>query len=157
MALNKTNKMVDKIQPYNFFSLSKGMTRQVSLPQANGKKCFSSQVWLITIEKNLKINLLYPFLQIQKELSDMKTLLYGDLWFSEHDPFLFAKIFDKFELSASPSQKSDYIVMSIYDSLSKLAFCQPRDKLWTIITTNFIPLMFGETFLLATLEAQILG
>ncbi|KAK7856591.1 hypothetical protein CFP56_022661 [Quercus suber] len=33
-----------------FFSLSKGMTRQVSLPQAKGKKCFSSQGWLITID-----------------------------------------------------------------------------------------------------------
>lgn len=43
----------------------------------------------------------------------MKTLLYGDLWFSEHDPFLFAKIFNKFVLSASPSQTSDYIVMAI--------------------------------------------
>lgn len=100
-----------------------------------GRSAFHHKDGLLPLKKNLKINLLHPFLQIQKELPDMKTLLYGDLWFSEYDPFLFAKIFDKFVLSASPSRTSDYIVMAIYDSLSKLAFCQPRDKSWTIIRT----------------------
>uniref|UniRef100_A0A7N2LTB8 KIB1-4 beta-propeller domain-containing protein n=1 Tax=Quercus lobata TaxID=97700 RepID=A0A7N2LTB8_QUELO len=94
-----------------FFSLSKGMTHQVLLPQANGKKCFSSQGWLITAGTDLSLNLLHPFTQLQKGLLRRSNLFHEYL--CEPNGFSFDNFFSKFALSASPFQTLDYVVMAI--------------------------------------------
>ena len=129
-------------------SLSKGiggMTRQVLLPQAYGKMCFSSQGWLITIGKNLRIKLLHPFLRLQIKLPHMRTLFHQEIKHLDKPvTWSYAAFFDKIVLSASPSETSDYVVMAIYGAYEKFAFCRHGDKSWTKIRTKF---PFLECFL----------
>lgn len=57
----------------SFFSLSKGMSRQINLPDANFNKCFSSKGWLMVIYKDWSMYLLHPFSSLRIELPHIKT------------------------------------------------------------------------------------
>ncbi|KAK3019309.1 hypothetical protein RJ639_004629 [Escallonia herrerae] len=67
-----------------FYSLSKGMIRTVTLPEANEKqcKCLASEGWLITKRKDLTMNLLHPLSRVQIRLPPMSTL-------EEHEDFTY--------------------------------------------------------------------
>uniref|UniRef100_A0A2N9J328 KIB1-4 beta-propeller domain-containing protein n=1 Tax=Fagus sylvatica TaxID=28930 RepID=A0A2N9J328_FAGSY len=116
----------------DFFSICTGMTRTLMLPEAaNQTKCYSSQGWLITVAKDMSINLLHPFTRLQKKLPNATTLfreqgLYVNVTSASYDAFI-----DKFVLTASPSHTSDYVVLVMY--YGKLAFCRPGDESWTRI------------------------
>ncbi|KAK3034578.1 hypothetical protein RJ639_033824 [Escallonia herrerae] len=59
-----------------FYSLSKGMIRMVTLPEANEKRCrcLASEGWLITAESDWTMTLLHPLSQLQIKLPHISTL-----------------------------------------------------------------------------------
>ncbi|KAK2653350.1 hypothetical protein Ddye_013206, partial [Dipteronia dyeriana] len=62
---------------WDFLSISKGTHRQFMLPQAQAQlrrlKCFSSNGWLLTINRYLSMALLNPFSGRSIKLPDMNT------------------------------------------------------------------------------------
>ncbi|KAK2644822.1 hypothetical protein Ddye_020017 [Dipteronia dyeriana] len=60
--------------PRGFYCLSSGITHRFMLPEANGKKVFCSQGWLITVAKDLSMNPLHPFAHDITKLPHMKQI-----------------------------------------------------------------------------------
>ncbi|KAK3012547.1 hypothetical protein RJ639_009338 [Escallonia herrerae] len=114
-----------------FYSLSKGMIRTVTLPEANDKRCrcLASEGWLITAESDWSMTLLHPLSRRQIRLPHMSTL-------EDHDSVEYDGCIWKAVLSSSPSS-SDCTVMIIQGCLVKLAFCKPGiNNAWTTIETK---------------------
>ncbi|KAK4857260.1 hypothetical protein QYF36_026185 [Acer negundo] len=113
-----------------FYSIPDGITHKFTLPEANGKKVFSSKGWLITIAKDLSMNLLHPFsrdiikLPHMKKIKDSKT-------FTQLNMYMY--FITKCALSASPLLTSDYVLMVIYGIKGKLAYFRPGDKVWNVV------------------------
>ncbi|KAA8522322.1 hypothetical protein F0562_013317 [Nyssa sinensis] len=59
----------------DFYSLTESKF-QVTLRESSGKRCFSSQGWLLTISKDEEVNLLHPLLRVQIELPNLSTFSY---------------------------------------------------------------------------------
>ncbi|KAK2989090.1 hypothetical protein RJ640_018879 [Escallonia rubra] len=101
-----------------FYSLSKGMIRTVTLPEANEKRCrcLASEGWLITAESDWSMTLLHPLSRLQSRLPHISTL-------KDHDSMTYDLCIWKAVLSSSPSS-SDCTIMIIQGCLLKLAFCK---------------------------------
>ncbi|TXG67977.1 hypothetical protein EZV62_009252 [Acer yangbiense] len=109
------------------------------LPQAQAQlrrlKCFSSNGWLLTINRYLSMALLHPFSGRSNKLPHMNTFKdwNGTLRVKINMQFRFIH---KFVLSCpSTALDSDYTVIVIHGSLGKLAYFRPGDKVWNTIET----------------------
>ncbi|KAF8412283.1 hypothetical protein HHK36_000244 [Tetracentron sinense] len=107
-----------------FFSLSKGMVQERSLPKACGKRCWGSHGWLITFSIDLNITLLNPLTGVEIQLPHHRTFkdhyVFSDADGEDldHIPAELQEIFIvKAILSSSPSSTSDYVVMVIHGAL----------------------------------------
>ncbi|TXG50434.1 hypothetical protein EZV62_022958 [Acer yangbiense] len=116
----------------SFFSLSKGMSRQINLPDANGNKCYASKGWLMVINKDWSMFLLHPFSSLRIELPHIKTFRNWEpnCEYLESMEILFIS---KCVLSTSPSLESDYTLVVIYGSTAELAYFRPGFKTWITI------------------------
>ncbi|KAK2663759.1 hypothetical protein Ddye_002333 [Dipteronia dyeriana] len=115
----------------SFFSLSKGMSRQINLPDAERNKCFSSKGWLMVIYKDWSMYLLHPFSSLRIELPPIKTF---HNWKALSTRYVAVSFIQKFVLSTSPSLESeDYTLVVIYGSTGKLAYFRPGFKTWIAI------------------------
>ncbi|KAH7550307.1 hypothetical protein JRO89_XS13G0169000 [Xanthoceras sorbifolium] len=94
-----------------FFDLPKGMTRSILLPECDGKKCFSSKGWLITIDLDWNMSLLNPFSRVQIELSHMEMF---ENWEDLETLNMQVSFISKCALSMNLSLRADYILMVIY-------------------------------------------
>ncbi|KAL5747443.1 hypothetical protein ACOSP7_024446 [Xanthoceras sorbifolium] len=99
-----------------FFDLPKGMTRSILLPECDGKKCFSSKGWLITIDLDWNMSLLNPFSRVQIELSHMKMF---ENWEDLETLNMQVSFISKCALSMNLSLRADYILMVIYGGIGK--------------------------------------
>ncbi|TXG67982.1 hypothetical protein EZV62_009257 [Acer yangbiense] len=124
---------------WDLFSISKGTHRRFMLPQAQSQlrrlKCFSSNGWLLTINRYLSMALLHPFSGRSIKLPHMNTFKdwNGTLRVKINMQFRFIH---KFVLSCpSTALDSDYTVIVIHGSLGKLAYFRPGDKVWNTIET----------------------
>ncbi|TXG50526.1 hypothetical protein EZV62_023050 [Acer yangbiense] len=109
-----------------------GVTRRTLLPEANAKMCFSSKGWLITIARDLSMNLLHPFSRDQIKLPHIKSF---DNRRSLDMSKTYASFIHKVVLSSDPLLTSDSIVMVIHGDKGVLAYSKPGDKAWTTINT----------------------
>ncbi|TXG50249.1 hypothetical protein EZV62_022773 [Acer yangbiense] len=115
----------------SFFSLSKGMSRQINLPDANFNKCFSSKGWLMVIYKDWSMYLLHPFSSLRIELPHIKTFHNWEALSTLDNAFYFIS---KCVLSTSPSLESeDYTLVVIYGCTRKLAYFRTGFKTWITI------------------------
>ncbi|ESR53395.1 F-box domain containing protein expressed [Citrus sinensis] len=135
-----------------FFSLSKGMTRQFILPEANGKKCFSSKGWLITIAQDLSMSLLHPFSRRQIKLPHIKTI---KNWRDLKTTKMYANFIFKCALSSSPDYSSNYTIVISY--VGKLAYARPGDRSWIPIDLNayYHDIIFYNGLLYAVKTSQV--
>ncbi|XP_060204805.1 F-box protein At2g26160-like [Lycium barbarum] len=112
-----------------FFSLYNGMILKKTIPESRGKRCLECLGWFITVGKEGEINLLHPFSGVQIELPHQSN-------FENYEEAI--PLFDKRAyiakavLSASPSYKSDYVLMVIEGAL-KISIWRPGDLSWTRI------------------------
>ncbi|KAJ4700885.1 F-box protein [Melia azedarach] len=123
-------------QRRDFFNVSKGMSRQVSLPEANDKKTLSSKGWLLTVDRDWGVSLLHPYSRVQIELPNLKSFEDWDDGIA--DELKHAFFIRKFVLSSSPIEDEDYIVMVIHGGFRKLAYIKPSSKAaaWIILDTS---------------------
>ncbi|KAL5814146.1 hypothetical protein ACOSQ4_024787 [Xanthoceras sorbifolium] len=113
-----------------FFDLPEGTTRSILLPECDGKKCFSSKGWLITIDLDWNMSLLNPFSRVQVELPHMKTF---ENWEDLETRDMQVSFIGKCALSVNPSLGKDYMLMVIYGGIGKLAYFRQGDKVWRTI------------------------
>ncbi|KAJ4713311.1 F-box protein [Melia azedarach] len=128
-----------------FYNISKGVSRQVCLPEANDKKILSSKGWLLTIDRNWDISLLHPYKSVQIELPNIRSFEDWNNGISHN--IMRAFFIEKFVLSTSPLEEEDYTVMVIYGRTRKLAYFKPRYKAWiTLRPTCSKVTMFSDIF-----------
>lgn len=115
----------------SFFSIWKDQNRKVYIPEAKGKKCFSSKGWLITVGQDWGISLLHPFSRVEIKLPHIKTFFH---WYHcMTRTTVYVGFIGKCALSSSPSITSDYILMVLYGDTRKLAYFRPGNKVWNTI------------------------
>ncbi|KAM0933003.1 putative F-box domain-containing protein [Dioscorea sansibarensis] len=127
------------------FNPSEEKVYQVEILELYGRHCAgSSHGWLITVDIDLKINLLDPFSKAQLKLPPIQydscnawhKEFYENFWWHEpetrRDMFIYKAV-----ISANPYKSSDYIVIAIYFGNFKLGFWRPGDLLWTMIESDF--------------------
>ncbi|KAJ7961488.1 F-box protein [Quillaja saponaria] len=111
-----------------FFSLAKGNTRYLQLPEAQGKFCFSfPQGWLITAGEDFGLNLLHLLSRVQFQLPNLRTVPESAL-----ENTSFPMVINRALLTANPSLTSDFKVIIVFDS-DRLAFAKLGDNAWTVI------------------------
>ncbi|KAJ7961485.1 F-box protein [Quillaja saponaria] len=109
----------DHTDERGFFSLAKGNTRYLQLPEAKGKFCFSfPQGWLITTGKDLDLDLLHPLSRVQFQLPNLRTIT-KDF----RSSCLLSTVINRALLTANPSLTSDFRVVIICD-FGRLAFAK---------------------------------
>ncbi|KAK9221018.1 hypothetical protein WN944_009442 [Citrus x changshan-huyou] len=121
------------INQRGFFSLSRGMSRRILLPEANShRNCLSSKGWLLRLHvQNLNASLLNPFSRVQLELPNIRTFMPWE--YCVDHPFFFKK----FVVSASNLERhSDYTVMVICGSERTLAYFKPGQETWITVDTG---------------------
>uniref|UniRef100_A0A5B7ALQ3 KIB1-4 beta-propeller domain-containing protein n=1 Tax=Davidia involucrata TaxID=16924 RepID=A0A5B7ALQ3_DAVIN len=123
----------------DFYSLTKCKIHRVMLPEASGKRCFSSQGWLLTIGKDEEVNLVHPLSRVQIQLpnlttvSDLEEMATAAIGTGE----MYLTFIQRVVLSCSPSMTtSDYVVMVIHGACPKLAFHKKGDDAWTTVETR---------------------
>ncbi|KAL5732964.1 hypothetical protein ACOSQ2_032656 [Xanthoceras sorbifolium] len=117
----------------DFFSISKGMRRQVTLPyQVNGSTCLSSKGWLIAIWQALSMKLVHPFSGAEIKLSHIKSFSH---WQNLQTRKIYTSFIRKYALSSNPLSSSDFTLMVIHGSIGLLAYSRRGDKVWTTIET----------------------
>ncbi|KAJ4712116.1 F-box protein [Melia azedarach] len=131
----------------DFFNISKGVSRQVCLPEANDKKTLSSKGWLLTIDRDWRIFLLHLYSRVRIELPNIKSF---EDWDADDciSPNIMRLFFlHKFVLSSSPLEDEDYIVMVIYGCDGKLAYFKPGCKTWITVHPTCSQFMgFSDVF-----------
>uniref|UniRef100_A0A5B7ANM9 KIB1-4 beta-propeller domain-containing protein n=1 Tax=Davidia involucrata TaxID=16924 RepID=A0A5B7ANM9_DAVIN len=122
----------------DFYSLTKCKIHRVMLPEASGKRCFSSQGWLLTIGKDEEVNLVHPLSRVQIQLpnlttvSDLEEMATAAIGTGE----MYLTFIQNVVLSCSPSSDNVVVVMVIHGALSKLAFHKTGDDAWTTVETR---------------------
>ncbi|XP_043705358.1 putative F-box protein At5g55150 [Telopea speciosissima] len=136
-----------------FYSLSTQKVYHLNLPEARGRKCWSSWGWLITLGLDLEINLLNPFSRsrVQIRLPPQPTL--PEQYRVEVNPEFIRRAFiQKAILSSRPSRSSaktthssceeeeeddeKCVVMAIIGDYMKLAFLRLGDEVWTPVDSH---------------------
>ncbi|KAI8569280.1 hypothetical protein RHMOL_Rhmol02G0266700 [Rhododendron molle] len=118
---------------------------KLMLPEAQGKQCFESLGWLITVSETGDMNLLHPFSRVQIPLP--------------HISFPKTSISLRIRKAAltsctSPSSKDNYALMVIYEGFRSLCFWKSGEKAWTKIKTSgyfFVDLTYykGKFYLIS--------
>ncbi|XP_042503453.1 putative F-box protein At5g55150 [Macadamia integrifolia] len=123
-----------------FYSFSTKKVYYLNLPEACGRKCWSSCGWLITFGLDLEIQLLNPFSRprVLIRLPPQPTLPYQ--YSTDTGPKSVRRFFiRKVILSSRPSSEDDdekCVVMAIYSEDRKLAFLRLGDEVWTPVDTH---------------------
>ncbi|XP_043705362.1 F-box protein At2g26160-like [Telopea speciosissima] len=128
-----------------FYSLSTQKVYQLNLPEARGRKCWSSCSWLITLGLDLEFHLLNPFSREQIRLPPQPTL--PGQYSPNVSPEIIRRVFiQKVILSSRPSCSSaktipcedddKCVVMAICSEFRKLAFLRLGDEVWTPVESD---------------------
>lgn len=107
-----------------FFSLSKGMSRHVVLPDFDSAKYYPSRGWLIKFDRDLSVSLVHPFSRVQLQLPNAGTI---PDWEDE------SMVEFSFSISKCAVSADSQEVMIAYGSTWRLARAKPGDKAWTRI------------------------
>ncbi|XP_042485696.1 putative F-box protein At5g55150 [Macadamia integrifolia] len=126
-----------------FYSLSTKKVYYLNLPEARGRKCWSSYGWLITLGLDLEIHLLNPFSRsrVSIRLPSLRTL--PNQYSIETSPEFIRRAFiKKVILSSRPSKRitsEDHnekcVVMGIFSEFRRLSFMRLGDEVWTHVYT----------------------
>ena len=123
------------------FCLSTGKTYKIELPQASGKLILgTNKGWLLTLGKDLGINLLHPFSKQQIPLPPMLAFTTQHRCFDVFRPESVIHMFiTKVAMSSHHiNNHSDLpVIMTIYGGPRILAYARPRDMLWTDVKTDY--------------------
>ncbi|KAJ7961549.1 F-box protein [Quillaja saponaria] len=112
-----------------FFSLAKGNTRYLQLPEAKRKFCFSfPEGWLITAGEDFDLNLLHPLSRVQFQLPNLRTIPEPEIYLKYTS---FPVVIRRALLTANPSFTSDFKVIIILHCDS-IAFAKLGDNAWTM-------------------------
>ncbi|XP_043721478.1 putative F-box protein At5g55150 [Telopea speciosissima] len=121
-----------------FYSLSTQKVYHLNLPEARGRKCLSSNGWLITLGLDLEIHLLNPFSREQIRLPPQPTLP-GQFSYEIEPEHLRNFFVSKVILSSTPSHEEEdekCVVMAIISEYNKLAFLRLGDEVWTPVDSH---------------------
>ncbi|KAK9944593.1 hypothetical protein M0R45_010154 [Rubus argutus] len=121
-----------------FYNFTREKIYHLDLPEAKGRRCYSSLGWLFTVpnykqKEDFTVNLLNPLNHAQIKLPDFYT-------FKGHAGKLYSagiRLFDdikKFVLSSSPVGASSYIVIALGET--KLQFCRREDEFWSSLRSK---------------------
>ncbi|XP_043705369.1 putative F-box protein At5g55150 [Telopea speciosissima] len=130
---------------HGFYSLSTQKVYHLNLPEARGRKCWSSCGWLITLGLDLEFHLLNPFSREQIRLPPQPTL--PRQYSPNVGPEIIRRVFiQKVILSSRPSRSSTKttlcedddkcVVMAIFSEYRKLAFLRLGDEVWTPLDSD---------------------
>ncbi|KAH7550289.1 hypothetical protein JRO89_XS13G0165700 [Xanthoceras sorbifolium] len=107
-----------------FFDLPEGTTRSILLPECDGKKCFSSKGWLITIDLDWNMSLLNPFSRVQVELPHMKTF---ENWEDLETRDMQVSFIGKCALSVNPSLEKIICQFYAIDHRGRIMVCDVEE------------------------------
>ncbi|KAL1808635.1 hypothetical protein ACET3Z_025625 [Daucus carota] len=129
------------------YSLSTRKTYYIDLPEASGRLIFgTNKGWLLTLGRDLQINLLHPFSRQQIPLPPLNTFPESKIMtVSPVEPSMLANAFDilirKVAMSSEPRPKKNAatpnpIVMVIYGECSFLGYARLGEKSWTNVNIS---------------------
>ncbi|XP_044485137.1 putative F-box protein At5g55150 [Mangifera indica] len=138
----------------SFFSIWKDRIRDVYLPEARCKMCYSSKGWIITVDVDYSMSLLHPFSGVKIKLPNIITIM------SRRG--LCGYLIAKCALSSSPSVTSDSILVVIYGGRRELAYIRPGKKNWNRIDirgflSDYVDIVFyNDKFYAVNIRGEIL-
>lgn len=139
----------------SFFSIWKDRIRDVYLPEARCKMCYSSKGWIITVDVDYSMSLLHPFSGVKIKLPNIITII------SRRG--LCGHLIAKCALSSSPSVTSDSILVVIYGGRRELAYIrQGSNKIWNRIDirgflSDYVDIVFyNDKFYAVNIRGEIL-
>lgn len=134
----------------SFFSLSKGMSRHVILPQVNSARYFPSRGRLLKITADYRMILFHPFTGAQLQLPNLDTAVRNSI------ANTFVSNLKKCVLSDNSNSPQ---VMIIFGGTQRLACARPGDLDWNPINTwnsPFVDLIYcKDQFYAINLRHQI--
>ncbi|KAJ4951566.1 hypothetical protein NE237_028398 [Protea cynaroides] len=143
-SLEKRQFIMSKLSPWlmyaeredsnnrGFYSLTAQKTYYWNLPEARGRRCWSSHGWLITFGLDLEIHLLNPLSGVRFQLPSQPTFPNPYSSHAMQTPERLRQVFIKrMVLSSTPSEQC--VVIAIYSEFSTLAFSRLGDEVWTVI------------------------
>ncbi|XP_042506386.1 putative F-box protein At5g55150 [Macadamia integrifolia] len=125
-----------------FYSLCTKKVYHLKLPEAHGKKCWSSYGWLITLGLDLEMHLLNPFSRSRVSIRFPPPPGLPNQYEPGIDAEFYRRIFiRKVIFSSRPSKRTPCedeekcVVMGIFSEWRKLAFLRLGDEAWTPVYT----------------------
>ncbi|KAM0938802.1 hypothetical protein DsansV1_C22g0171901 [Dioscorea sansibarensis] len=115
----------------NFFNIRDCEMLSLHLPELRNRYCCSSSHgWLITVDKNLDIQLLNPITRSQVQLP---THPFQSMYSGLSHPAGAVSFLKKAVLSSSPSSSEDCIIVGLFGTVGRLSFCRVGEETWNHI------------------------